>query len=289
MAIHYAWRWMLGVGVAMAMAVALVRFSIRLESPRYHISRGEYAAASEAASQLLGQPIALTPESEPPMNLEPITYGTLFSPSHRRSTLLASVPWFLQDIATYGIGIFTPVIITLAFGGKVHEGTVAAVIQNDVVAARGTALIDVGFLVGIAVAIVLADRWGRIPLQVTGFIGCAVGLALAGFGGSGSTNNLPLIVAGFALFQFMTNFGPNATTYLLAGELFPTKIRGMGAGFAAACGKVGAVLTAFFFPTLLKDWGTGRLLMVLVVTSLLGAAVTWIYRIEPMGRDMETL
>ena len=165
----------------------------------------------------------------------------------------------------------------------------AALIQNDVIAARGTALIDVGFLVGIAVAIVLADRWGRIPLQVIGFIGCAVGLALAGLGGSGSTTNLPLIVAGFTLFQFMTNFGPNATTYLLAGELFPTRIRGLGAGFAAACGKVGAVLTAFFFPTLLRIWGTEKVLMVLMVTSLLGAVITWHYRIETKGRDMETI
>lgn len=86
----------------------------------------------------------------------------------------------------------------------------------------------------------------------------------------------------------MTNFGPNATTYLLAGEVFPTRIRGMGAGFAAASGKVGAVLTAFWFPTLLKLWGTERLLMVLVVTSLMGAAITWLYRIETKGMDLET-
>jgi MFS family permease len=213
----------------------------------------------------------------------------LFRGKYLRSTILASIPWFLQDLSTYGIGIFTPVIITIAFGAKVHENTVAALIQNDVIAARGTALIDVGFLVGIAVAIVLADRWGRIPLQVIGFIGCAVGLALARLGGSGSTTNLPLIVAGFTLFQFMTNFGPNATTYLLAGELFPTRIRGLGAGFAAACGKVGAVLTAFFFPTLLRIWGTEKVLMVLMVTSLLGAVITWHYRIETKGRDMETI
>jgi len=49
------------------------------------------------------------------------------------------------------------------------------------------------------------------------------------------------------------------------------------------------VLTAFFFPTLLQVWGTEKLLMVLVVTSLLGAVVTWIYRIEPKGRDMESI
>jgi nitrate/nitrite transporter NarK len=91
------------------------------------------------------------------------------------------------------------------------------------------------------------------------------------------------------IFQFMTNLGPNATTYLLAGEVFPTRIRGLGAGFAAASGKVGAVLTAFFFPTLLKSMGIERLLMVLVVTSLLGAVITWLYRMETKGLDMETL
>ncbi len=30
---------------------------------------------------------------------------------HRRATILASVPWFLQDLGTYGIGIFTPTIL----------------------------------------------------------------------------------------------------------------------------------------------------------------------------------
>jgi putative MFS transporter len=43
---------------------------------------------------------------------------------------------------------------------------------------------------------------------------------------------ITLIFAGFMLFNFMTNLGPNAQTYLLAGEVFPTAIRGAGAGFA---------------------------------------------------------
>ena len=62
---------------------------------------------------------------------------------------------------------------------------------------------------------------------------------------------IALIFAGFMLFNFMTNIGPNAQTYLLAGEVFPTAVRGMGAGFAAAFAKIGAVATAFLFPILL--------------------------------------
>ena len=98
-----------------------------------------------------------------------------------------------------------------------------------------------------------------------------------------------LIFAGFMLFNFMTNLGPNAQTYLIAGEVFPTEIRAMGAGFAASFAKIGAVLTAFFFPILLDTIGTRILLYGLVVTSLIGAWVTWRFRIETAGADLETL
>jgi len=108
-------------------------------------------------------------------------------------------------------------------------------------------------LVGITFAVLLADRLGRIKLQVFGFIGCAVGLLVASCAAyAGGSLKIFLIFAGVMLFNFMTDLGPNAQTYLLAGEVFPTAIRGSGAGFAAAFAKIGAVLTAFLFPILLK-------------------------------------
>jgi MFS transporter, putative metabolite transport protein len=85
----------------------------------------------------------------------------------------------------------------------------------------------------------------------------------------------------------MVNFGPNAMTYLLAGEVFPTEVRGKGAGFAASFAKIGAVLTAFMFPILLKDIGTTALLWGLVVCFLLGAIVTYFFRIETTGLNLE--
>lgn len=142
-----------------------------------------------------------------------------------------------------------------------------------------------------AVTLALSHHLGRIPLQILGFVGCAAGLMLASAGSTDMSRAeyLSLIVAGFVLFQFMTNLGPNAQPYLLAGEVFPTHLRGLGAGFAAAMGKVGAVLTAFFFPMPLADWGAQRLLPILAIISLVGAAITWIYRIETRGLDLEQL
>ena len=98
-----------------------------------------------------------------------------------------------------------------------------------------------------------------------------------------------LLFAGFMLFSFMTNMGPNAMTYLIAGEVFPIAIRGTGAGFAASFAKIGAVMTAFLFPILHKDIGTDRLLLILVVTSLLGAGVTWAYAFETKGVSLEKI
>ncbi len=63
----------------------------------------------------------------------------------------------------------------------------------------------------------------------------------------------------------------------------------MGAGFAAAFAKIGAVSTAFLFPILLADIGTQALLLILVGTSLLGAFVTWAFRIETTGLNLEKI
>ena len=263
------------------------------ESSHWLVSQGRHEKAEKQLRKLLNRKdidllrVEIADQTSVPKRSN--NFAKLFKSKQRRRTILASLPWFLQDLSTYGIGIFTPVIIAAAFGAKAGGADVASIIHDDLIGAKGTALIDIGFLVGISVAIYLADRWGRIPLQITGFIGCAAGLFFALIGRSGGDGNLPLIVVGFVIFQFMTNLGPNSQTYLIAGEVFPTKYRGIGAGFAAASGKVGAVLTAFCFPFLMASIGTERLLVLLVITSLLGALVTWLFRVETKGLDLESL
>jgi MFS family permease len=165
---------------------------------------------------------------------------------------------------------------------------VTEIIHNDMLAAKGAAVIDLLLVVGMLFAIFLSDRVGRIRLQVFGFFGCAVGLMLAAMA-SGLHGHLQtvLIFIAFMLFNFMTNLGPNAQTYIIAGEVFPTKIRARGAGFAASFAKIGAVSTAFLFPILLAEIGNEALLTVLVGTLLLGAFVTYAFKIATAGRNLE--
>ena len=263
------------------------------ESSHWLLSKGHLTKAEKQLRKLLNRQdislLQLEIAEEGVVKYKSSKFGDLFHGKQLKSTILASLPWFLQDISTYGIGIFTPIIIAAAFGAEAQEHNLSAVIHNDLLGAKGTALVDIGFLVGIAFAIWLSDKLGRIPLQIAGFIGCALGLLIAAAGNFNGANNIVLIGVGFFLFQFMTNLGPNSQTYLIAGEVFPTKIRGVGAGFAAACGKVGAVITAFFFPALLNGFGADRLLPLLAVTSLIGAWITWLYRVETKGVNLETI
>jgi putative MFS transporter len=290
------WRWMYGAAILPAMAVVVGRFFIP-QSPLWLVAQGRVGEAERETEKLLGR----HPVYPKRVILDPVQpghegghpgFGKLFvKPANRRATILAAFPWFLQDLGTYGIGIFTPTILAATVGlASDYAGTLAAVIHRDVEAAKGAAIVDLLLIVGILAAIFLADRVGRIKLQVAGFLGCAAGLLLAAFSTClTGTAQIVLIFAGFMLFNFMTNMGPNAMTYLLAGEVFPTKVRGLGAGVAASVGKIGAVLTAFFFPILLDRIGTAPLLCLLAGTSVLGALITWCFRVETRGVNLENV
>ena len=290
-----AWRWMYAVAIVPALVVAVWRFWVT-ESAHWLLSRGRRDAAEVEMRRLLGRtppyPTAIRLVEPPPASARARrSFADLFAPANRRATILASVPWFLQDLGTYGIGIFTPTILASAVGHKApHIRNLADLVGNDELAARGAALIDVLLIVGIVAAVLLVNRVGSIRLQTFGFIGCAAGLAVAASSSAftGATQTA-MIFAGFMLFNFMTNMGPNAQTYLLAGEVFPTAVRGMGAGFAAAFAKIGAVTTAFLFPILLADIGREALLFILVGASIAGAIVTWAARIETTGVNLETI
>jgi MFS transporter, putative metabolite transport protein len=293
-----AWRWMFATAVVPALLVTLGRFYIT-ESANWLFARGATERATTAARRLLVR----TPQYPQNIVLSPKlaasaghghgggSFLSLFRQRNRRATILASVPWFLQDLSTYGIGIFTPTILAAALGHQTeHVRSMSDVIENAILAARGDAMITLLLIVGIAFAVMLADKVGRIRLQIIGFIGCALGLLIASFSvGVAGSLKITLIFAGFMLFDFMTNLGPNAQTYLLAGEVFPTSVRGKGAGFAAAFAKIGAVATAFLFPVLLAMIGTRLLLYALVVASILGAVVTWAFRIETTGVNLDQI
>jgi MFS family permease len=285
-----SWRLMLGFGVVPALVIIWFRRSVP-ESPRWLAQNGHEQEAAQVTEALVGHPVAVTDadrhrEEAPPEGLKALVQPRLFRRDMIRRTVFTSVPWFLMDIATYGVGIFTPTLLDKIFLSGHPDATF---ISDDILSTKGTAILDVFLVLGFVAAIFLVEKVGRIRLQLTGFAvmaGALCLLAVAELLPGGGADNLALVFIAFALFNSFMNAGPNATTYALPAEVFPSEIRAAGQGFAAGCAKLGALLGVFLFPILVTSMGTSALLFIVAGCCLVAFAVTALLGIEPRGRSL---
>lgn len=67
-------------------------------------------------------------------------------------------------------------------------------------------------------------------------------------------NSVPAFIFLYCLTNFFQNFGPNTTTFIVPGEIFPTRYRSTAHGLSAAAGKFGAII-AQIMAFQLKDMG----------------------------------
>ena len=83
--------------------------------------------------------------------------------------------------------------------------------------------------------------------------------------------------------------GPNATTFILPAELFPTKLRATAHGFSASFAKIGAVIGIVLLPISESSIGLLPTILIISATAFLGFIITLIFRIETTGRSLEDL
>ena len=115
-----------------------------------------------------------------------------------------------------------------------------------------------GLLPGYFFAIAFIDRLGRKKLQIGGFILLTAVFCIFGFG----YNTIPSggLVALVCLANFFSNFGPNTTTFIVPGEVFPTRYRSTCHGVSAASGKIGAIISQAFIGPLRNQGGSNAFL-----------------------------
>ncbi|KIW51991.1 phosphate:H+ symporter [Exophiala xenobiotica] len=149
--------------------------------------------------------------------------------------------WFFLDVAYYGLGLNNSIILTAigyAKGNNVYEIFYNTAVGNLIITCAGA-------IPGYWVTVATVDTIGRKPIQFMGFTILTIVFIIIGFAyhklGEGG------LLALYVIAQFFFNFGPNATTFIVPGECFPTRYRSTSHGLSAASGKIGAIIAQCVF------------------------------------------
>jgi len=111
---------------------------------------------------------------------------------------------------------------------------------------------------------------------------------LAGDFNTLSTTETSSFVGIYCLTFFFANWGPNATTFILPAEVFPTAYRTLGHGISAACGKAGAIVGTFGFLYMDNNVSLQAALGLLCGVNGLGFICTFLVP-ETKGKSLEEL
>jgi PHS family inorganic phosphate transporter-like MFS transporter len=142
--------------------------------------------------------------------------------------------------------------------------------------ARNTLIIVLIMLPGYWVAIAALDKLGRKNMQMLGFAMMTGLFLLCGLFYQELKDISWLFVLVYGLTFFFSNFGPNTTTYIVPGEIYPTRLKATCHGISAASGKAGAALGTFVFPFLNPDDPAGlrHAMLICSSTAVLGFVAT---------------
>ncbi|UZN03016.1 MFS transporter [Cellulomonas sp. S1-8] len=206
-------------------------------------------AADPAAADLAAADPAAAPVAAPPARAR---VADLWAPALRRRTTALWVVWFAVNFSYYGAFIWLPSL--LAADG------------HTLVRSFGyTLIITLGQLPGYAAAAVLVETWGRRNTLAAFLAGSAVAAGLF----AAASGDVQIVGAGLLLSFF--NLGAWGALYAVTPELYPTRVRTTGAGWAAGIGRTASVLAPLAVPQLRELGGTTLLFTVFAAVFVVAA------------------
>ncbi|KAJ1643295.1 hypothetical protein LPJ64_004915 [Coemansia asiatica] len=255
---------------------------------------GQVAEQQNADSEPQAGSAQLSVPTEPTMHQRQLkTFAQYFGEwKHLKVLLGTSIAWLSLDIAFYGINLNSSIVIgAIGFAGNLATDQPAHFIIYNCL---GNIIINLlGSVPGYWITVFLIERLGRKKIQLLGFLVLTVLYLILGFGYHQILEkSAGAFIFLFALAQLFQNFGPNVTTFVIPGEVFPTRFRATAHGISAASGKLGAIIAQGGFLQLTdlggKNAWINHLLQVFALFMLIGAGATfWIP--ETKGKTLEEI
>lgn len=231
-------------------------------------------------------------------------FSKAFLRRHGLHLLGTTSTWFLLDIAFYSSNLFQKDVFTSV--GWIPKAQSMNAIQEVYHIARAQTLIALCSTVpGYWFTVAFIDHVGRFAIQLMGFFFMTVfmfALAIPYHHWKNPDHRIGFVIM-YSLTFFFSNFGPNATTFVVPAEIFPARLRSTCHGISAAAGKAGAIIGAFGFlyasqprkgdadkPDHGYPYGIGmkNALIVLAVSNLLGMLFTFLVP-ESKGKSLEEM
>lgn len=268
----WGWRGAFLVGALPALYIAYIRRALP-ESPRYLASRGMLNEADAVVRQVEragGAPLITVARPVAPPPLPKVGVADLWSRAFARRTAMLWILWFGIVFTYYGIFTYVPSLL-------VGRG-LTVTRSNEFFFLSTFAQIP-----GYFSAAYLVERWGRKPTLVTYLLGTAVAAWLFGNAGTGTDAFV------YASLLSFFNLGAWACVYTITPEMYPTAIRGTGAGIAASVGRIGGIVGPFVTPVLVAAYGQAAVFAVFMVLLVITATNVFLLAEETRGRSLEEL
>jgi MFS transporter, putative metabolite transport protein len=259
-----SWRVVLGSSTLIALVLFFARIGLP-ESPRWLWNRGRRKEAVTIAHRYMESYTDMADVEHE--DTRPGSFGMLFSRQYWRTTLFTSGFWFCAVAPYFAIATFADSVLE-QYG-----------LSGGIAGGIGLSALSVA---GAVVTVLLIDKVGRRALTVPPQWLCTAVLAIIGLW----VGAPPFVVlALFLTFSFFTvMYGTLTSVY--PGEVFPTEVRGIGTGFAAAVSRIGAALGTFLLPWSMANLGASVSMLIAAVIAGIGAALSQWLAPETKGKSL---
>ncbi|KAF5709910.1 phosphate:H+ symporter [Fusarium mundagurra] len=251
-AVDKMWRTLVGFGAVPACVALYYRLTIP-ETPRYtfDVARDVEQADEDVKAYINGKREGDTDEvaraqvrASAKSNLQVPKAGWSdffqhYSKWKNLSILIGTAgSWFCLDVAFYGLSLNNGTILKVIGYSTKDAHNMYEYLHNTAVG--NIIIVLAGAVPGYWVSVATIDTLGRKTIQLGGFIILTILFIVMGFAYNHISSNGLLAI--YVLAQFFFNFGPNTTTFIVPGEVFPTRYRSTSHGISAASGKIGSII-----------------------------------------------
>jgi sugar porter (SP) family MFS transporter len=274
------WRPMFAVAVipALLLGSGMLRLP---DTPRWLASKGRWdeaqavmdrVAGPQGAAEMAGIRASLEQERR-------TSARELLRPGLRLALLVGAGLAILQQV----VGINT----VIYYAPTIFRYAGFASASTDILA---TSVVGVLNVLATVVAVVLVDRVGRRPLLLWGVGGIVLSLGATGalFAiGPANAGVLLLIVLLVYIASFAIGMGP--VFWLLAQEVFPTRLRGAGSSVSALANWTANLAVSITFLSLIEALGKPVTFWLYGVCGVIAFAFTWFLVPETKGKRLEQI